>query len=54
MRSFRTAGKTLPPGPLSNGEGERVPLAFSDKDAKGEVTPSLLERGLGGEVLTKI
>jgi len=40
-----------PPGPLSNREGERVPLAFPDKNAKGEVTPSLLERGPGGEAI---
>jgi len=37
------------PGPLSNREGERVPLAFPGKNARGEVTPSLLERGPGAE-----
>jgi len=45
---------TLPPGPLSDGEGERVPLAFPDKNAKGEVTPSPLERGPGREVIKTI
>ena len=35
--------KASPPGPLSNREGERLPLAFPDKNAKGEVTPSPLE-----------
>ncbi|MCA0238359.1 MAG: class I tRNA ligase family protein [Bacteroidetes bacterium] len=41
---------TSPPGPLSEGEGERVPLASLSGDAKREVTPSPSERGPGGEV----
>ena len=43
---------TSSPGPLSKGEGERVPPAFTVKDAMGEVTPSPLERGPGDEVPT--
>jgi len=42
------------PGPLSNGEGKRVPLAFIIREAKREVTPSPLERGPGGEAITAI
>jgi len=41
-------GYVLTPRPLLSGERERVPLAFLSRNAKGEVTPSPLERGPGG------
>ncbi|MBO0357512.1 penicillin-binding protein 1C [Hymenobacter sp. BT186] len=49
LRLMRTSRRTSPPNPLSKREGE-LDLNSSSKKLKASA-PSLLERGLGGEVL---